>query len=291
MFPKTMNESGINDRDWLGIDWSPWLSLHPDDGEVSTLSTDPGLYRVRHVGYEGLVYIGETGRSLRGRVYSLRRGIYDGEMPFSDPHTASPSFWAIVDRHGPGFEVSGATPTMAESKQQRKAMEDALIALHRRETKTNLVGNFGRMPPGYSKSKTRSTGVRGGRSDDDTLRSFRDGVQPLKWENSETVTDLEWMGLKWSEPRFLKDATSDVPETGGVYRIWDSAACPPLEYIGESVSLKSRLAGHRRNRDGNLKFSYASLPDFEEKFQLNQVEAELLGAHWLACGKAPTDQY
>lgn len=285
------NEFGVYDRDWLGLDWSPWLSLHPDDEEVRTLSTDPGLYRVRHVDYEGLVYIGETGRSLRGRIYSLRRGIYDGEMPFSDPHTASPSLWAIVDRHGPGFEVSGATPAMAEDKQQRKAIEDALIALHRRGTKTNLVGNFGRMPPGYSKSKTRSTEVRGGRSDDDSLRSFREGVNPLEWVNSETVTDSKWMGLDWSNPQPLEDATKGVPEKGGVYRIWDPATCPPLEYIGETVSLKNRLARHRRNRDGTLQFSYSVLPDLKEKFQLSQVESELLGAHWLACGEAPVDQY
>ncbi|WP_433633755.1 GIY-YIG nuclease family protein [Halomicrococcus sp. NG-SE-24] len=241
--------------------------------------------------YEGLVYIGETGRSLRGRIYALRRGIFNGEMPFSDPHTASPSLWTIVDRNGPGFEVSGATPPIVEDKQQRKAVEDVLIALHRWETKTNLVGNFGRMPPGYSKSKTRSTGIRGGRSDDDTLRSFREGVAPLEWENPEEVTDPNWMGLRWSARRPLEDALGYVPDGGGVYRIWNSGNCPPLEYIGESVSLKDRLVKHRRNRDGSLQFSYVPLPDLEEKFQLKQVESELLGAHWLACGEAPVDQY
>lgn len=126
------NEPGVEASDWLGFEWSPWLSLHPDDGELHTLATDPGLYRVRHDAYEGLIYIGETGRSLRGRIRSLVRGVFDDEMPFSDPHTASPSLWAVADRHGVGFEVSGATPSEAEDKQQRKAIEDALIALHRR---------------------------------------------------------------------------------------------------------------------------------------------------------------
>lgn len=285
------NESGVYDSDWLGFDWSPWLSLHPDDEEVESLTTDAGVYRVRHEVYDGLVYIGETGRSLRGRIYALRRGIYDSKMPFSDPHTASPSLWAIVDRHGPGFEVSAAAPPRAEGKQQRKAIEDALIALHRRETETNLVGNFGRMPPGYSKSKSRSTGVRGSRSEDDTLRSFRESADPLGWENPSGITDSEWMGLSWSPAQLLEDAPGDAPDTGGVYRLWDDEVSPPLEYVGESVSLRNRLSSHRRDRDRDLLFSYAALSGVDEKHQLSQVETGLLGAHWLACGEAPSNQY
>lgn len=286
-----VNESGIYDRDWLGFDWSPWLSLHPESDELDTLSTDAGLYRVRHEAYDGLIYIGETGRSLRGRIRALVRGVFDDEMPFSDPHTASPSLWAIADRHGSGFEVSGATPSKAQDKQQRKAIEDSLIALHRRETKTNLIGNFGRMPPGYSKSKQRSSGVRGGRSDDETLRSFREGIDPLQWSNPTEMTGQDWMGLSWSSPRLLSESTDGVPTDGGLYRIWDPDDVPPLEYIGESVNLSNRLNRHRRNRDSSLYFSYVTRLEFEEKFQLSQAESELLGAHWLACGRSPRDQY
>ena len=286
-----VNKEDVCAQDWLGFDWSPWLTLHPDHDELEALSTDPGLYRVRHPEYGGLVYIGETGRSLRGRVLALRRGIYDDEMPYSDPHPGSPSFWAIIQRHGTGFEVSGATPQLATDSQHRKGIEDALIALHRRETGTNLIGNFGRMPPGFSKSKRRSSGERGSRSDDDTLRSFRRGVDPLSWKNAEDAIAPDWMGLDWSDPRPLEDALNDIPDTGGVYRIWDDDWYPPLEYIGESTSLKRRLRKHRRNRDGNLLFSFATLPELDEKFQLSQVESELLGAHWLAYELSPRDQY
>ncbi|AUG49450.1 hypothetical protein BVU17_17885 (plasmid) [Haloarcula taiwanensis] len=286
-----VNESAIYNLDWLGFDWSPWLSLDPDSEELAALSTDAGLYRVRHETYGGLIYIGETGRSLRGRIRSLIRGVFDDEMPFSDPHTASPSLWAIADRHGSGFEVSGTTPPEAEDKQQRKAIEDALIALHRRETETNLIGNFGRMPPGYSKSKKRSSGVRGGHSDDDTLRSFLRGIDPLPWSNPTGITDQDWMGLSWSSPRPLSESAGSVPVDGGLYRIWNPDNVPPLEYIGESVTLSDRLNRHRRNRDKGLYFSYVTRPEFEEKFQLSQAESELLGAHWLACRKAPRDQY
>lgn len=285
------NESGILDQDWLGFDWTPWISLNPDDGELNTLPTDHGVYRVRHDAYEGLVYIGQTGRSLRGRIRALIRGVLKEAMPYSDPHTGSPCLWAIVDRHGPGFEVSVATPPETSDKQQRYAVEDTLIATYRRETGQNLVGNFGRMPPGYSKSKRRSKGIRGGRSNDDTFRSFREGIEPLTRENSEELTDSDWMGLSWSVPAPLSDARNHLPETPGLYRIWDPESVPPLEYLGESLNLRSRLYDHRRNRDSHLLFSYTEQPNIENEFQLEQAETDLLAAHWLACKSAPRKQY
>lgn len=285
------NEAGVYDGDWFGFDWSPWRSLHPDSDGLSPVPTDPGVYRVRHDAYEGLVYIGETGRSLSGRLHALRRNIYNGEMPYSSPHTGSPSFWAIVDRHDLGFEVSVASPDGIADKYQRKAIEDALIAVHRRETESNLVGNFGRMPPGYEKSKVRSTGDRGGLSDDPTTRSFREGISPLPWTNRAAVTAHDWMGLSWSAPAPLSDVAAGVPSDPGVYRIWDPEAVPPLEYIGEGFDVESRLQNHARNRDSSFHFAYARLPEFTEKFQLAQAETSLLGAHWLACGEPPRDQY
>ena len=98
------------------------------------------------------------------------------------------------------------------------------------------------------------------------------------------------MGLEWSEHRPLEEALTGVPSESGVYRLWDTDAVPPLEYVGESVSLADRLKKHRRNRAGTLRFAYAVRPELE-KPQLAQVESELLGAHWLATKQAPRDQY
>jgi len=285
------NENGIFEQDWLGFDWSSWMEIEPEGGIPDVLPTDEGLYRVRHDAYEGLVYIGETGRSVRGRLGSLMRGVFDGEMPFSDPHTGSPSLWSIVDRHGPGFEVSVATPEQATDSQQRKAIEDALIALHRRERGKTPVGNFGRMPPGYEKSKKRSSGERGGQSDDDERRSFHDDAPALPWENAEEVTSRDWMGVPWTRPASLSEARSNIPKDPGLYRIWNPDKSPPLEYIGQTVNLHSRLNTHRRNRDESLQFSYAEQPELSEGHKLSQVETDLLGGHWLACRESPRDQY
>lgn len=70
-------------------------------------------------------------------------GVFEGRIPDSDPHTGSPCIWAIVDRHGPGFEVSVAASRKAVDSQQRKAIEDALITFHRCETAQSPIGNFG----------------------------------------------------------------------------------------------------------------------------------------------------
>lgn len=284
------NEAGIEDDDWLGFEWSPWYRLHPESDDLTKPPIDPGLYRVRHDVYDGLIYIEGSGRSVRGRIRALTRGIFDEEMPYSDPHTAAPSLWAIANEYGAGFEVSVATPPAAADDRQRKAIEDALVAVHRRETETNLVGNFGRMPPGYEKSTQRGGGDRGGQSDE-ADRSYREGIDPLPWENPKALTADDWMGLSWSEPIELRAVTGEIPSYGGVYRLWEPETPSPLRYLSETVNLSNRLDSHRRAYDGDLLVSYAPLTEYVRTFQLKQVETELLGAHWLASRQAPTDQY
>jgi hypothetical protein len=69
------NASNVEDTEWLGFEWSPWVRLHPESDQLTELSTAPGLYRVRHEAYDGLIYIGESGRSVRGRVRALTVGL------------------------------------------------------------------------------------------------------------------------------------------------------------------------------------------------------------------------
>ena len=78
----------IHALDWLGLEWLRWQSLDPADGALSSVSTDEGLYRIRHPDYPELVYIGETDRSTHGRLRALARETYAEEIPFRWPHTA-----------------------------------------------------------------------------------------------------------------------------------------------------------------------------------------------------------
>ncbi|AFO59528.1 hypothetical protein [Natrinema sp. J7-2] len=287
-----MNESRFHAADWLGVNWSNWGTLDPDGDHLSTFPTDEGLYRIRHPARAGLEYIGETGRSLRGRVRSLANGAFADEMPYRDPHTAAPCLWAVQQEDGEKLEVSGATPTLAEDKQARKAFEDALIAVYRRETGKSPTANFGRIINGYRQSTYRSGEERGAPLEPgETESNTEDGVGPLDWSRSDDVLSEDWMGLWWGSPRPLADADTSIPTDDGLYRIWREDEAPPLEYIGQSQNLKSRLYHHRRNRDETLLFSYSELGEHDAQHKREEVETELIGVHWLEVGESPRDQF
>ena len=286
----TRNKSDYYADDWMGFDWSPWLSLNPADGELSRISTNPGIYRVRHLDRDGLTYIGQTGRSLRGRVRALA-GCYKDEMPYTDPHVAAPSLWAVRQEYGPDFQVSVIEPDDIDQRQRRLSIEEALIAVYRRESGENTTANFGRIIEGYKRSSQRSGGFTGGELvDGETESNSAPGIGPLPWTDADEPTSRSWMGLDWTEPEPLANAYG-LPTDPGVYRIWDRKEPEPLEYIGQSGNLKSRLYRHRRNRDETLVFSYAVVDDGDEKHKREQVETDLIGAHWLATETAPRDQF
>jgi hypothetical protein len=276
---------------WLDLEWSEWVSFDPSTGNLSLVPTDEGLYRIRHQSIDGLVYIGQTGRSLRGRLRALS-GCYNENMPFTDPHVAAPCLWAIRQEHGPQFEMSWVAPEMATNRSPRLAIEEALIASYRRDFGKSPTANFGRIIPGYRRSSNREGGLIGGiLSEGETELNADLGIGPLPWTNPEAVTSDSWMGLDWSEPERLANAYQQIPQAGGVYRLWNEEVVPPLEYIGQSGNLRTRLYRHRRTRDGDLFFSYVPLPEHDAAHKRSEVETELIGAHWLACGMAPRDQF
>jgi hypothetical protein len=260
---------------------------------TNVLTTDPGLYRVRHDRFDRLVYLGETGRSTRGRVGALARGTFADRMPFRDPHTAAPTLWAIRDKYGPGFELSWTTPSIATDDQSRKAVEAALIALHRRGARQSPVANFGRIIPGYRQSNYSRHGERargGPLGPDESESNATSGRPPLAWTNADAVRAVDWMGVDWSEPARLESASQSITTGPGVYRLWRANA-EGLAYIGQSQTLRTRLYRHRRSRDPDVRFTYAPLPDHEASHELLEVETDLIGAHYLATRHAPATQF
>ena len=116
--------------------------------------------------------------------------------------------------------MSGATPTLAEDKQARKAFEDALLAVYRRETGESPTANFGRIINGYRQSTYCSGEERGGRLEPgETESNTEDGVGPLDWSRIDNVLLDDWMGLWWSSPRLLADADTSIAMDGGLYRL------------------------------------------------------------------------
>lgn len=66
--------TGVQTLAWEGHAWSEW---YPFDTAISPRNArapdGPGLYRLRCHGQAGLIYIGETGDSLKGRFRQLRK--------------------------------------------------------------------------------------------------------------------------------------------------------------------------------------------------------------------------
>ena len=62
--------------DWCGLGWTQWAPLQRQ-AILQVAPTLPGVYRIRHQGGEPnrLVYVGQTGRSLRERLISLAAGV------------------------------------------------------------------------------------------------------------------------------------------------------------------------------------------------------------------------
>lgn len=282
--------------DWAGYDWHDWAPFRPlsESGlpGTDTLTNEPGLYRVRHSAYDRLIYIGETGRSTRGRVGALARGTFATEMPFRDPHTAAPTLWAIREEYGPDFECSWTTPDVATDAAARKGLEAAFITRHRHTTGRSPVANFGRMLPSYEQSGYSRDGEasRGGPLSGEETASAPSEPDPPDWTAIEALTGPDWLGLDWSVPASLATAADAAPATPGVYRLWADGAAQ-LTYIGESQTLRSRLQRHRMNRDGELLVSYVSTPDRTTTADLLALETDLLGVHWIATETTPTDQF
>jgi hypothetical protein len=80
---------------WCNLTWTGWIPFNATKQVFNRIPREPGLYRIRPVGKECLVYIGETKRTLRDRLHTLRLELEKSEqMPWSDPHTEAPALWA-----------------------------------------------------------------------------------------------------------------------------------------------------------------------------------------------------
>lgn len=80
---------------WCNLTWTEWVPFSATKQVWTRIPREPGLYRIRPVGKEYLVYIGETKRTLRERLHTLRIELAKSEqMPWSNPHTEAPALWA-----------------------------------------------------------------------------------------------------------------------------------------------------------------------------------------------------
>jgi hypothetical protein len=273
-------------RNWGNLNWSEWVAF--DGGKFTRLDGGAGYYRIRVADYPVLACIGQTGRDLGQGLRDLRRNVLAPSMPFSDPQPAAPSLWAWRDAEGHAYECSVAPSQVL--RRRRLAMECWLLWQYRLETGCSTLCNFGHFPPGYVKSKSKSTKIRGGRSDDEAGAAADrvHGSSPMRLSGRPSASD--WMGLAWSGRHSL----AAVP--GGaypaLYRIFD-AKTEKLLHVGETESFGQRMKRHsERNWSGRAPVvSWHRLADGMPRVHLREWGNDLIGAYFDATGDAPELQF
>lgn len=207
-------------------------------------------------------------------------------MPFNDPHTAAPSLWAWRDAAGYQFECSAAPLTW--DTRTRLAMECRLLWQHRLEHGVSTLCNYGRFHAKYTKSGDRRTGRRGGRLPAGEVNPAG-GTCTTALQRHGKVLDSDWMGLAWT-PWHTLDATKGIAGAG-LYRISDGQIT--LLYIGESLTLASRLRSHARRARGTGTpwVSVVDVGSSLAKYQLHELECDLIAGYFDETGFPPAMQF
>ena len=281
-----MNNFSTN---WLDLNWSPWISFDANKLEWRMFPKEPGLYRVRPKNGDFLVYVGETGRTLRERLSALRKGALSELMPFNDPHTAAPNLWAYRQEEHWNYECSVAS--FSGSNTKRKTFECLLLWKYRLEKGESTLCNHGRFHKNYTKSTDRSKNKRGTRiKEPDYNLSWGPSVPALRLSGD--PLDPDWMGLNWSQPTPLKTKQQNIlRDTPAVYKIFDPKN-KEISYIGETRKFHARFLSHCRSFcDFDYLISYCEQPTSIKQYQLHELENDLIAAYYQQTKKPPTHQF
>jgi len=278
------------DSNWCELSWTPWVKFSGQRSDWRKLPGGSGVYRVRPVGQRFLMYVGQTGRSLRGRLHDLQRNTLADLMPYDDPHTAAPNLWAWRQEERWDYECSAAPTTLSEK--DRKAVECYLLWQYRLERKESTLCNHGRFHKDYKKSGLRATGFRGGRLSAHDERNPSGGRSHYPLEATGEPSKENWMGLKWTEISPFEGKLDRIPNGAGLYKL-RLLTEPDLLYIGETMSLRVRLTAHQRRyrEKREVSFSYVPLQEGIHEYELRELENDLLGAYYAFARTAPQDQF
>lgn len=275
---------------WCNLSWSEWIPFSALSPEFKSIPKEPGLYRIRAKNQQFLMYIGQTGRSLRERLNDLKRNTLKEIMPFNDPHTAAPSLWAWNDANGYSYECSAAA--YYSDLSQRTGWECYLLWQYRLLNGSSTLCNFGRFHPHYKKSTERKKGVIGGKLPEGEINpSGGPSVPPLQRRGN--PGDCNWMNLLWNEKlSFKTDIHAKIPHQPGLYLLFDSTV-NELIYIGESVDIHNRLRDHRsKSWDGRkISVSFNIQPESIFPHNLKELENDLIGCFFGDFHRLPVYQY
>jgi len=295
--PDQQSPSGVNEPENVpeirtALPWTPWVPFTADKPEFRMIPKEPGLYRIRPVGKDILMYIGETRRTLHQRLHDLRMELRGRDlMPWTDPHTEAPALWAWQDAEGFEYECSAAP--LDATTNGRRGMQNYLLYQCRQECGESTLCNFGRFHPRYRKSTTRKENLRGGKLDADQKDNPAGGPSLLPLPPAGKPGEPDWMGLTWSvRETLVAEKTLTVPAGPGVYILFD-AGSQEICSIGQSGNCAEKLSDLSRNSwDGKeLQFSFQTMEKTVLPHQLKERENDLLGNYFEQYRKAPEYQF
>lgn len=117
-------------------------------------------------------------------------------MPYNDPHTAAPNLWAWKQERNWLYECSAAATDF--SRKERLAIECYLLWQYRLEKGESTLCNFGRFHPDYTKSRNRTSGIRGRKLLEHEDRNPAGGTSHPPLTLCGNPYEEHWMGLEWS---------------------------------------------------------------------------------------------
>lgn len=275
--------------------WTQWIPLDRDLVR-RTAPTLPGVYRIRRTAAAPprLVYVGQTGRTLRERLLALAAGTNAGSCPFNDPHTAAPHLWLL--RHMESVTLECSCAPVAGDSQVLHGTEDMLLWRHRIETGQSAEANYGRFFPGYARPTNRwivRSGNGGRREPGRRAAPLAEGSQRADFTASHPPLQGEAGPLQatWWQRAALSGSTA-LPPGPAVYCIFDRNAGEPV-YVGETSALPARALTHTNRRWPVREpwLAFLSMPEGTPKYVLRELESDLLGWHFWRTGRSPVAQY
>jgi hypothetical protein len=296
-YPDLQQTADLQERDffslnWSSFPWSPWVPFTATKEEFRQIPREPGLYRIRPIGKDFLMYIGETRRTAHERLNELRHTLKRTDlMPWNDPITEAPALWAWKDAEGFEYECSAAP--LDASLGGRRGMESYLLYRYRLEYGESTLCNFGRFHPRYRKSTNRKENRRGGRLADDHKDNPAGGPGVPSLPSVGKPGDADWMGLAWSGKKPLDEETiSSVPTEAGLYLLFERDT-RDLVSIGQSADYAKRLMSHAMKfLEGNdLMVSWYSPEKPLLPHNLKEWENDLIGNYFDIYRRAPKYQF
>lgn len=273
--------------------WTTWVKL--SDLQTGVLPAMPGVYRIRPVNNECLVYLGQTSRSLdrRVRVELSKTYLQAGDMmPFNDPHTAAQSLWVWNQEKGWDYECSVA-PIPVENippedrRRYLEGVESFLLWRYHSDMGESPLCNHGRFHPQYTRSRNKKTGIRGGYVPDLNSNVGLPSCKPLTMHGN--PIDSDWMNLPWGKWHKLdKTGLGELIDSPSIYRVSDGEE---IVYIGQTRQTRSRMRQHIAKCDsGNLSVSVSYLDDAVPHHML-EMENDLIGSFIETQGTIPRFQF